>query len=129
MAALTTRSIIGQRTISNDSPKANIRRISISHELGCERRSAAQRTLGRGPQCRSDRKSAWLQPQRGERQAEAHGPQAGSQATDGQPQDRGSADAKAGVGGSLRPAGGSSGVYAKAGREADQGTYQGTHQA
>jgi len=129
MAALTTRSTIGQRIISNDSPKANIRRISISHELGCERRSAAQRTLGRGPQCRSDRKSTWLQPQRGERQAEAHGPQAGSQATDGQSQDRGSADAKAGVGGSLRPAGGSSGVHAEAGREADQGTYQGAHQA
>ena len=110
---LTTRSNVGQASISNDSPIADIRRISISHELGCERRSTAQRTLGRGLQCRSDRKSAGPQPQRGERQAEAHGPQAKSQATNGQPQDRGSADAKAGAGGSLRPAGGSGGVEAQ----------------
>ncbi len=34
------------------------------------------------------------QPQRRERQAETLGPQAGSQAADGQPEDRGRADAK-----------------------------------
>ena len=112
----------GHRIVSNDWPIHHIRCISISHELGCERRSTAQRTLGRGLQCRSDRKSAWPQPQRSERQAEAHGPQARSQATDGQPQDRGRADAKAG--GSLRPAGGSGDVDAQAGREADQRTHQ-----
>ena len=53
------RSIIGRRIISNDFAQSDIWCINISHELGCERRSTAQRTLGRGLQRRSDRKSTW----------------------------------------------------------------------
>src|SRR4029078_301890 len=100
---------MGQGIISNDFPESDIRCINISHELGCERRSTAQRTLGRGLQCRPERKSTGPQPQRGERQAETHGPQAWSQATDGQPQDRGRAEPKGSTGGGPRPFGGEGG--------------------